>query len=68
MFSKYTISLMDSNWDIILPDLKVKHIPRSGELIFLDKDKAYYKVVTVIHNISKIHSIFVIIENYDKKY
>lgn len=67
MFSKYTITLMNSEWDVMLPDLKVKHIPREGELIFLDSEKTYYKVITVIHNITKIHNIFVIIEKYDKK-
>jgi hypothetical protein len=58
---------MNDEWDIIIPNLKVRQIPREGELIFLDKEKTYYKVITVIHNITKKHSIFVIIENYDKK-
>ena len=67
MFRKHAISLMNDEWDIIIPNLKVRQIPREGELIFLDKEKTYYKVITVIHNITKKHSIFVIIENYDKK-
>ena len=67
MFRKHAILLMNDEWDIIIPNLKVRQIPREGELIFLDKEKTYYKVITVIHNITKKHSIFVIIENYDKK-
>jgi len=67
MFSSYSITLMNSEWDIMLPSLKVKHIPRVGELIYLDSDKTYYNVISVIHNVSKKHSIFVIVELYDKK-
>lgn len=67
MFNKYSITLMNSEWDVILQSLKVKHIPRVGELIYLSDDKTYYNVISVIHNVSKTHSIFVIVEFYDKK-
>jgi hypothetical protein len=67
MFNKYSITLMNSEWDVILQPLKVKHIPRVGELIYLSDDKTYYNVISVIHNVSKTHSIFVIVEFYDKK-
>lgn len=67
MFKKYNISLMDNKWDMIIQTLKVKHIPRSGELIYLSDQEQYYKVINVIHNITKKHEIFIIVEIFDKK-
>jgi hypothetical protein len=67
MFKKYNISLMDNKWEMIIQTLKVKHIPRSGELIYLNSQEQYYKVINVIHNITKKHEIFIIVEIFDKK-
>jgi hypothetical protein len=67
MFGKYNISIMNNAWEMIIPRLKVKHIPRNGELIYLNDLEQYYRVLNVIHNITKKQEIFVIVENYDKK-
>jgi hypothetical protein len=67
MFKKYNISLMDNKWEMIIQTLKVKYIPRSGELIYLNSQEQYYKVINVIHNITKKHEIFIIVEIFDKK-
>lgn len=67
MFRKYNISLMDDKWDMIISNMKVKHIPRYGELIYLNNREEYYKVLNVIHNITHKHEIFIIVELFDKK-
>jgi hypothetical protein len=67
MFGKYKISIMNNAWEMIIPKLKVKHIPRSGELIYLTDLEQYYRVLNVIHNITNKQEIFIIVENYDKK-
>jgi len=67
MFGKYKISIMNNAWEMIIPSLKVKHIPRNGELIYLNDLEQYYRVLNVIHNITNKQEIFVIVENYDKK-
>ena len=67
MFGKYKISIMNNAWEMIIPRIRVKHIPRSGELIYLTDLQQYYRVLNVIHNITNKQEIFVIVENYDKK-
>jgi hypothetical protein len=57
---------MDNNWEIIDPNIKFKHIPRFGELIYLTKLSQYYKVINVIHNMTNKHEIFIIVELFDK--
>ena len=67
MFRKYKISLMDEKWNMLIPNMRVKNIPRYGELIYLNEQGLYYKVLNVIHNITNKHEIFIIIEIFDKK-
>ena len=67
MFGKSYITLIDEKWEVVKDKLFVKSIPRAGELIYIVEYEQYYKVLNVIHNISKKQGIFVVIENYDKK-
>jgi hypothetical protein len=67
MFKKYNVSLMNEKWEMIIENLKVKHIPRTSEFIYLDKQEQYYKVMNVIHNMTNKHEIFIIVEIFDKK-
>jgi hypothetical protein len=67
MFKKYNVSLMNEKWEMIIQTLKVKHIPRNSELIYLDNQEQYYKVINVIHNMTNKHEIFIIVEIFDKK-
>jgi hypothetical protein len=62
----YSVSLLDSNFTIIIPNMKVKHVPRLNELIYLEEEEQYYIVESVIHNINKKHGIFLIVEKFDK--
>lgn len=67
MFIKYTISLMDDKWGMIVPKMRVKCVPRYGELIYLNDLQQYFRVLNVIHTITNKHEIFVIVELFDKK-
>lgn len=57
---------MDEKWEMINQNIKVKHIPRVGELIYLNNEEQYYKVINVIHNMTNKHEIFIIVEIFDK--
>lgn len=61
LFIKYSVSVLNTKWEPIFPIVKVKHIPRSGELIYL-ADKNYYRVINVVHNINSKQGIFLIVE------
>jgi len=61
LFKRYSVSVLDGKWETIFPLIKVKYMPRSGELIYLS-DKNYYRVINVVHNINKKHGIFLIVE------
>jgi hypothetical protein len=67
MFKKYNVSLMNEKWEMIIEHLKVKHIPRIDEFIYLNNQSQYYKVMNVIHNMTNKHEIFIIVEIFNKK-
>lgn len=58
--TKYTISILDSKWNPIKRNIKLKVIPRKDELIFLNKE--YHEVINVIHTMNNIQDIFIIIK------
>ena len=58
---KYSVSILNSKWEVIKRNLKLSVIPRKDEYIFLDD--RYVSVVNVIHTLNKKHEIFVIIED-----
>ena len=61
LFKKYSVSILNLDWKELFPTVKIKHIPRSGELIYLS-DKNYYRVFNVVHNIGNKQGIFLIVE------
>jgi len=62
LFSKrYGVTIIDKNWNVIHPNMKLKYVPRTGEQLFLF-DKDYYKVISLVHNINEKHGIFVCVE------
>jgi len=65
MFNRNSISILNSNWEPIMMNLKVKSIPRRDELIYLN-DK-YHEVINVIHMIKEKQDIFVIIRELEKQ-
>lgn len=65
-FNRYSVSILDSSWNVMRPKVKVEHVPRIDELIYLESDSTYYQVKTVVHNINKRQGVFVIVEKYIK--
>jgi hypothetical protein len=61
LFKRHSVSVLDEKWNPIFLLVKVKHIPRAGELVYL-KDKNYYRVINVVHNINKKQGIFLVVE------
>jgi hypothetical protein len=57
---KYTITLINSKWEVIERNANISLLPRSGEYLF--HNKQYYEVINVVHMLNKVQDIFVIIE------
>jgi translation elongation factor P/translation initiation factor 5A len=61
MFSKkYTVTLLNSKWEIVKSNVKLISIPKKDEYVFMDNK--YYDVLNVIHTIEKEHKILIIVE------
>jgi hypothetical protein len=56
---KYTVSFLDSKWNLVKNNIKLYTVPRKDEYVFFDG--LYYEVLNVVHTIDKNHSIYVII-------
>lgn len=63
---KYTVTLLNSKWEIIKSDLKLNSIPQRDEYIYMND--RYYDVLNVVHSIDKNHKILVIIEETKAKF
>ena len=61
--TKYSVSILNSKWEIIESKLKLKVIPRQYELLYLN-DK-YLTVIKVIHMLNKTQDIFVVVEDLE---
>lgn len=65
MLKRCNVSLMNEKWEILIPNFKIKYLPRFGELIYLNDKEQYYKIINIIHNITNKHEIFIIVEKYN---
>jgi hypothetical protein len=66
MFSKkYTVSLLDSKWNIIKSNIKLLSIPRRGEYIW--HINVYYSVLNVVHSTNKKQGTYIIVEQFGDK-
>lgn len=63
-FKKYSVTILDEKWNVVREKVKVKHIPRTHELIFLPEHNKYYRVVNIVYNFTKIQGIYIVIEEY----
>lgn len=62
-FKSHSVSILNKQWHPI-KDIKVKHIPRYGEYIYLEEKNQYYVVLNVVYNINKKQGIFIIVEEH----
>ncbi len=57
--------LKEGNFKSLKANIKIKHIPRHSELLYIDGNPIYYRVINVIHSISKKHNIWIIVEPFN---
>lgn len=58
---KYTVTFLNSKWEIVKSNVKLVSIPNRNEYIYMDN--RYYDVLNVVHTIDKTHKILIIIED-----
>ena len=59
---KYTVTVLDSKWNVIKNRLKLNPIPRKDELLFFDG--LYYEVINIVHRIDEKQGIFVVVNAF----
>jgi len=59
---KYTVTVLDSKWNVIKNRLKLNPIPRKDELLFFDG--LYYEVINIVHRIDEKQGIFVVVNPF----
>jgi hypothetical protein len=57
--TKYTVSFLNSKWNVLKNNIKVHSLPRKDEYVFFNG--LYYEVLNVVHTIDNNHIIYVII-------
>lgn len=62
---KYTVTLLNSKWEVVKRNLPFEVIPRRDEFIWFEEQ--YFEVVNVVHQIDKKQSIFVIVNQLTNK-
>lgn len=62
---KFNITFLNHKWEVVKINVKTNVIPRIHEIVYLDGEKTYYRVVNVVHNVvNKKNKPFIIIEKY----
>ena len=67
LFKRHSISFINKSWESMGSKRRVKYIPREGELIFIEENNQYYRVLNVIYYLNKKQGVFVIIEEFGEK-
>jgi len=62
---KYTVTLLNSKWEVLKRNVLMTIIPRKDEFIWIDEQ--YYDVINVVHSIGKIQSIYIIVNQLTDK-
>jgi hypothetical protein len=64
---KYSVTILDEKWSQMQDSLKLFVIPRIGEMVYMDTNKKYFKVVNVVHYLNNKHGIFIIVAPFENK-
>jgi hypothetical protein len=57
---KYTISLLDTNWQVIKRNLKMTVIPRKDEYIWFSSK--YYLITNIVHTLNPNEEVILVVE------
>ena len=63
---KYTVTFLNSKWEVVKYETKLNSIPQRDEYIYMND--RYYDVLNVVHSIDKTHQTLVIIEETKPKF
>lgn len=63
---KYTVTFINSKWEVVKSNVKLNSIPQRDEYIYMNEK--YYDVLNVVHSIDKTHQILVIIDETKPKF
>ena len=61
------IHIMDERYDRLKNDVKIKHVPNVGDLIYFEEGGAYFMVVKVLHLINDRQQIWVVVQQFTEK-
>lgn len=64
---KYSISIIDDNWNKLVDTVNLKYIPRRDELVYIESAKKYFKVLNVIHYLTKNQGIFLVVKPVEQE-
>jgi len=67
LFKRTSISILDKDWKPIKQGVKLKHIPRYDEIVWIEETHQYYKVLNVVYYLNKKQGIFIIVGEMDNK-
>jgi len=66
MFKNHSISIINQQWEFIVKNANIKHVPRANELIYIEVEKIYFRVINVVYNINSKQGIFIVVERLDQ--
>ncbi len=58
------IHIMDTKHNIIKRDVKVNHLPRTGDLLYFDDNDVYHIVINLIFKISDRSGVWVVTKKF----
>lgn len=59
---KYSITIIDENWVRLVDNTDLRFLPRKDEFIFIESFGKYFKVLNVIHYLTKKQGIFLVVK------
>jgi hypothetical protein len=62
--SKYFVIFINEKWEPIRTQ-KLKTVPKINEFVYFDEK--YYRVVNVVHKLTKKHDIHVVVKDFSVK-
>lgn len=61
--NKYTVLILNSKWEVLEKNVKIKFLPRTKDYIW--SGKKYYQVTHIVHNLSLKQQISLIVEEIE---
>lgn len=59
IIKKYNYNIIDKKWNVLKCNLNFDVKPNINEIIYIENDKKYYKILNIIHYLNKSINILV---------